>query len=95
MGGRACGGGVPCGPINDLAQVFADPHVVARGIASELEHEQLGAVPTVANPLRLSVTPVAYRAAPPRLGEHTDSVLADSLGLSAAEIATLRERGIV
>ena len=87
--------GVPCGPINDLAQVFADPHVVARGIATQLDHEQLGQVPTVASPMRLSATPVTYRAAPPRLGEHTDSVLANDLGLSAAEIAALRGRGII
>jgi crotonobetainyl-CoA:carnitine CoA-transferase CaiB-like acyl-CoA transferase len=87
--------GVPCGPINDLAQVFADPHVVARGIATQLDHEQLGQVPTVASPMRLSATPVAYHAAPPRLGEHTDSVLANDLGLSAAEIAALRGRGII
>jgi len=87
--------GVPCGPINDLAQVFTDPHVVARGLASRIEHETLGSVPTVASPLRLSATPVTYAAAPPRLGEHTDSVLADALGLSPDEIASLRSRGIV
>ena len=87
--------GVPCGPINDLAQVFADPHVVARGLASRIEHETLGSVPTVASPLRLSATPVTYDAAPPGLGEHTDSVLADTLGFSPDEIASLRSRGIV
>jgi len=87
--------GVPCGPINDLAQVFADPQVVARGLALQLEHEELGRVPTLASPLRLSESPVAYRSPPPRLGADTDSVLAESLGLSAAEIAVLRDRGVV
>ena len=87
--------GVPCGPINDLAAVFADRQVVARGLAAHFEHDTLGRVPTVANPVRLSNTPVTYRSAPPLLGEHTDSVLAESLGLSAAEIVALRGRGIV
>jgi crotonobetainyl-CoA:carnitine CoA-transferase CaiB-like acyl-CoA transferase len=87
--------GVPCGPINDVAQVFADPHVVARGLAAQLEHKTLGSVPTVANPVRLSNTPVTYRSAPPRLGEHTDSVLTEMLALSGADIAALRSRGIV
>ena len=87
--------GVPCGPINDVAQVFADPQVVARGLAVQLEHKTLGSVPTVANPVRLSNTPVTYRSAPPRLGEHTDVVLTESLRLSAAEIAALRSRGII
>jgi crotonobetainyl-CoA:carnitine CoA-transferase CaiB-like acyl-CoA transferase len=64
-------------------------------LAAHLEHETLGRVPTVASPLRLSKTPVTYASAPPRLGEHTDSVLAESLGLSAAEILALRDRGVV
>jgi crotonobetainyl-CoA:carnitine CoA-transferase CaiB-like acyl-CoA transferase len=87
--------GVPCGPINDVAEVFADSQVVARGMARHLEHETLGRVPTVANPMRLSKTPVTYHSAPPRLGEHTDRVLAQNLGLSAAEIVALRGRGVV
>jgi crotonobetainyl-CoA:carnitine CoA-transferase CaiB-like acyl-CoA transferase len=64
-------------------------------LASRIEHETLGSVPTVASPLRLSATPVTYDAAPPGLGEHTDSVLADALGLSPDEIVSLRSRGIV
>jgi crotonobetainyl-CoA:carnitine CoA-transferase CaiB-like acyl-CoA transferase len=87
--------GVPCGPINDVAQVFADSQVVARGLAAQLEHKTLGSVPTVANPVRLSNTPVTYRSAPPRLGEHTDVVLTESLRLSAADILALRSRGVV
>ena len=70
---------VPCGPINRLDEVFADPQVVARGLRVELPHPLAGTVPGVANPVRLSATPVVYRAAPPVLGQHTDEVLADWL----------------
>jgi crotonobetainyl-CoA:carnitine CoA-transferase CaiB-like acyl-CoA transferase len=66
---------VPCGPINDLTQVFSDPHVMARGLRVDIPHPKLGLVPTVASPLRLSKTPVHYRHAAPALGEHTESVL--------------------
>ena len=76
--------GVPCGPINDLAQVFADPQVQARGLAMQLPHALAGLVPQVASPIRLSKTPVEYRNAPPLLGEHTRQVLEQVLGLKAA-----------
>ncbi len=66
---------VPCGPINDLAQVFADPQVRARGLRVEIPHPTLGSVPTVASPLRLSKTPVRYQHAAPALGAHTERVL--------------------
>lgn len=66
---------VPCGPINDLAQVFSDPHVKARGLRVDIPHQQLGHVPAVASPIRLSKTPVRYRHAAPALGEHTEIVL--------------------
>ncbi len=68
--------GVPCGVIRDLAQVFAAPEVQARGLAKTLTRASGETVPTVACPLRFSRTPVVYRLAPPRLGEHTDAVLA-------------------
>jgi crotonobetainyl-CoA:carnitine CoA-transferase CaiB-like acyl-CoA transferase len=71
---------VPCGPINRLDQVFADPQVQARGMKIELAHPALGMVPLVASPIRLSATPVQYRHAPPTLGEHTAEVLANWLG---------------
>lgn len=87
--------GVPCGPINDLAQVFADPQVRARGLALSLPHALGGSVPQVASPIRLSETPVEYRSAPPLLGEHTDVVLETLLGLHAADIAVLREAGVL
>lgn len=71
--------GVPCGPINDLAQVFADPQVQARGTRIRMAHPLAGEVDLVANPIRLSRTPVDYRRPPPLLGEHNSEVFADWL----------------
>ena len=85
--------GVPCGPINDLAQVFADPQVVARGLRLDLPHPATGSVPGVRNPIRYSDSTLRVQCAPPRLGEHTDEVLT-ALGLTAAAIADLRARNI-
>jgi crotonobetainyl-CoA:carnitine CoA-transferase CaiB-like acyl-CoA transferase len=87
--------GVPCGPINDIAQVFADPQVQSRGLKVELPHSLGGTVPQVASPIRLSATPVEYRSAPPLLGEHTLEVLTKVLGLSDAEVKALREAGVL
>jgi crotonobetainyl-CoA:carnitine CoA-transferase CaiB-like acyl-CoA transferase len=88
---------IGCGPINRLSEVFADPQVLARGMVLELPHASAtgGTVKVVANPVRLSETPVDYPGAPPLLGEHTDTVLARLLGMDAAAIAGLRERGVV
>ncbi|KAA0682369.1 CaiB/BaiF CoA-transferase family protein [Roseomonas genomospecies 6] len=87
--------GVPCGPINDVSQVFADPHVQARNIHQDLPHPSAGTVPTVASPIRYSATPIEHTVAPPTLGQHTDAVLEENLGLCAADIAALREKGVV
>jgi len=87
--------GVPCGPINDLAQMFQDPQVLARGLAVSLPHALAGSVPQVASPIRLSETPVEYRHAPPLLGEHTEVVLADVLGLDAGSVQRLRDVGVL
>ncbi len=87
--------GVPCGPVNDLAQVFDDPQVLARGLAIELPHALGGRVAQVASPIRLSETPVEYRRAPPLLGEHTSQVLQDLLGMSGDEVVALREAGVL
>ncbi len=88
---------IGCGPINRLSEVFADPHVLARGMVMAMPHPQAegGAVKMVANPVKLSATPAAYRITPPALGEHTDAVLGGMLGMAAAEIAALREKGVV
>ena len=77
---------VPCGPVNRLDQVFADPQVQARGIQVDLPHP-LGTVSTVASPVRLSATPVQYRMAPPLLGQHTEEVLRDWLQTDHSEKA--------
>ncbi|MFY9317145.1 MAG: CaiB/BaiF CoA-transferase family protein [Burkholderiales bacterium] len=87
--------GVPNGPINDLAQVFEEPQVKARGVRIELEHKAAGKLPLVANPMRFSGTPLEYRLPPPLLGEHTDEVLRGLLGKSDAEIAALRAEGAI
>ena len=86
---------VPCGPINDLAGVFADPQVKARGMQTSIRHISQGDVPLVANPIRLSVTPVRYEQAPPMLGEHTETVLHDLLGLKHEDITGLHQRGVL
>ena len=82
--------GVPCGPVNDLAAVFADPQAIARGLRVDLPHPA-GAAPGVASPIRLSESPVQYRRAPPTLGQHTGEVLQDVLGYDAARIAALAQ----
>ena len=86
---------IGCGPINRLSEVFADPQVIARGMVTELAHGAGVPVKVISNPVRLSETPVDYRLAPPLLGEHTDAVLADRLGLDAAAIAALRAKGVI
>jgi crotonobetainyl-CoA:carnitine CoA-transferase CaiB-like acyl-CoA transferase len=87
--------GVPNGPINNLAQVFEEPQVKARGVKIELEHAAAGKLPLVASPMRFSGTPLEYRLAPPLLGDHTDEVLRELLGKNEAEIAALRAEGAV
>jgi crotonobetainyl-CoA:carnitine CoA-transferase CaiB-like acyl-CoA transferase len=84
------------GPINNLEEVFADPHVIAREMVIEMDHPATGSKPMklIANPIKLSVTPPTYRKPPPLLGQHTDEVLQEA-GLSADEIAKLKEDGTV
>jgi len=82
--------GVPCGPINDLAQVFDNEQVRARGLRIDLERDDAGRVPLVGSPLKMSETPPSYRLAPPRLGEHTEQVLREVLGYDAEAIAAVR-----
>jgi len=85
---------VPCGPINRIDQVFADPQSIARGHRIAMEHAT-GTVELVASPLRLSKTPPEYRSAPPLLGEHTAEILGQELGLPADEIEKLRNSAII
>ena len=87
---------IGCGPINNLDQVFADPHVKARDMVVEMDHPGMGNKPIklIANPIKLSKTPSTYRKAPPLLGQHTDEILGEA-GLSVDEIAKLKEDGTV
>ncbi|MFN7754128.1 MAG: CaiB/BaiF CoA transferase family protein [Pseudomonadota bacterium] len=86
--------GVPCGPINTMDRVFADPQAQARGLSFRLPHPTAGEVPVVASPLRFSDTPVEH-VRPPLLSEHTEAVLTELLGRSHEQVAALRESGIV
>ena len=87
--------GIPCGPINDIAQALDHPQVKHRGLRIDLPHPQAGSVPLVGSPIKLSATPVAYAAAPPLLGQHTREVLAQVLGRSASEIDALAASGVI
>jgi formyl-CoA transferase len=87
--------GVPCGPINRLDQVFADPQVEARSMRVDLPHPLSGSVPQVANPLRFSETRLAYTQSPPLLGQHTAPVLRARLGLSEAALVELAAREVI
>jgi crotonobetainyl-CoA:carnitine CoA-transferase CaiB-like acyl-CoA transferase len=87
--------GLPCGPVNDVAKAFADPQVQARGMRIEMQWEDGATLPLLGSPLRLSATPVHYQRPPPRLGEHTDAVLGEVLGLDAEAVAGLREAQVV
>ncbi len=87
--------GVPNGPINDIAQVFAEPQVKARGVKIEVEHPVAGRLSMVASPMRFSGTPLEHRTPPPLLGEHTEAVLREVLGKGEAEIARLRAGGAI
>jgi len=92
---------VPCGPINTLAQAFAEPQVAARGLVvkqalapTEQAQAAIKEIVTVASPMRLSATPPVLRRAPPALGEHTQEVL-EELGLDAQQMADLRKRHVI
>ena len=86
---------VPCGPINTLDQVFADPQAVARGLRFDLPHALAGTVPQVRTPLVLGETPLANERPPPLLGEHTADVLRKRLGLPTEAIAALASAGVI
>ncbi|MGT2470426.1 CaiB/BaiF CoA transferase family protein [Paraburkholderia terrae] len=87
--------GVPCGPINDLEEVFENEQVVARGMEVQLPHPSGGTVKLVRNPIRMSATPPEAQAHPPTLGEHTEAVLRDLLGYDDARIGALRGRSVI
>ena len=86
---------VPCGPINNFEEVFANEQVKARGIQIEVPHPTAGSMKLVASPMRLSETPVEMRFAPPTLGQHTQEILQERLKLDSQAIAALQEKGVV
>ena len=89
---------IGCGPINSLEQTFTDPHVLAREMITKIPHPLIkedGGAKLIASPLRLSETPVAYRHHPPLLGEHTNEVLTEKLGLNYEELDKLRKNGVI
>jgi len=87
--------GIPCGPIANIDQVFDNPQVQHRGMQLELDHPVAGKVPSVANPIRLSESAVTYDKAPPLLGQHTEQVVCDLLGLGRDQIDQLINDGII
>jgi len=87
--------GVPCGPINNLQEVFDNPQVVARGLQVDLPHPAGASARLIGSPIRMSQTPPACRSAPPLLGQHTDEVLTSLLGYSATQLVQLRERDVL
>ncbi len=87
--------GLPCGPLNNIAQAAKQAQVGARGMLVEVEHPVIGKLPLPDTPVKLSRTPGRIRGASPALGEHTDEVLRDLLGLSDAEIADLRRSAVI
>ena len=86
---------VPCGPINNYKEVFADPQVVHRGLKIEMPHPLSGSVPGIASPMRFSETPVTYDVPPPTLGQHTREVLGSLLGIEAADLDGLAARKVI
>jgi formyl-CoA transferase len=86
---------VPCGPINNFQEVFENEQVKARDIQINAPHPTAGSMKLVASPMRLSKTPVEVRMAPPTLGQHTEEILRERLGLSAQDIDLLRQNGSI
>jgi crotonobetainyl-CoA:carnitine CoA-transferase CaiB-like acyl-CoA transferase len=89
--------GVPSGPVNTLDRVFADPQIQHRNMQIQMDYPEAakGKVDLIGNPIGFSGTQVSYRQAPPKMGEHTDAVLHEALGLSAEQISALRDRGVI
>jgi crotonobetainyl-CoA:carnitine CoA-transferase CaiB-like acyl-CoA transferase len=87
--------GVPCGAVRDLAELFADPQIAARHMVAEVPHATLGPLKVLGTPLKLSATPPDVRTAPPTLGQHTVGILETDVQLTAAQIESLRARGVI
>ncbi|BBB30028.1 CaiB/BaiF CoA transferase family protein [Neptunomonas japonica] len=87
--------GVPCGPINTIEQVFDEPQIKHRQMQVSLAHRDVGDVPSVANPVKFSETPIAYHQAPPVLGEHSVHILESILDMTSEEIESLCNQGVI
>jgi crotonobetainyl-CoA:carnitine CoA-transferase CaiB-like acyl-CoA transferase len=87
--------GIPCGLVNSIAQTFANPQVIHRQMRIDLPHPLSGSVPSVANPIKFSGTPIQYRNAPPTLGQHSHEILQQYVGLSDEEIEVLKTKQII
>ena len=87
--------GVPCGPINNIRQTFDDPQVRHRKMQVKVQHPLGGTVSLVGNPIKYSETPITYQRPPPLLGQHTDEILREKLGLQDDEIAALRQSRVI
>lgn len=87
--------GVPCGAVRDLQQVLADPQLLERAMVVAMDHPAAGPIKVLGTPVKLWGTPGSLRTPPPRLGQHTDEVLAKDVGLSAEEIEALRREGVI
>jgi CoA:oxalate CoA-transferase len=87
--------GIPCGPVNSIDRVVEDPQVVHRGMIKEVPHKRLGRVKVVNSPIKLSRTPPEVERPAPDLGEHTEEVLKELLGMGDEELSALRAEGII
>jgi crotonobetainyl-CoA:carnitine CoA-transferase CaiB-like acyl-CoA transferase len=87
--------GVPCGPINTLAQAFSEPQAEARGMKFKLPHPLAGEVPLIGSPMKFSGTPIRHELPPPVLGQHTEEILRGMLGMSSEDVARLRAAGAI
>jgi len=93
--GLLVGAAVPCGPVNSMEHLFADPQVLHRNMIAEVPHPTIGNLRLAGVPLKYSETPATVRLPPPLLGEHTEEVLADVLGYPPERIAALKQEGVV
>jgi crotonobetainyl-CoA:carnitine CoA-transferase CaiB-like acyl-CoA transferase len=87
--------GVPCGAVRSVGEVLADPQLAARGMVTQMEHATAGTIGQLGVPIKLAETPGSIRTPPPRLGEHTETILRQDLGLSDSDIRRLREEGAI